>query len=84
MYGFLLYLQSIEANAMLFLLMISLDTPSHFLLNSKSDVFETFVKFKCLIENLFSLKIKQLQIDGGGEYTSHNFTKFLSTHGILH
>ena len=55
-----------------------------FPLKLKSDVFETFVKFKCLIENLFSFKIKQLQIDGGGECTSHNFTKFMSTHGILH
>jgi hypothetical protein len=34
MYGFLLYLQLLEANVMLSLFMISLDTPCYFLLNS--------------------------------------------------
>jgi transposase InsO family protein len=43
-----------------------------------------FVKFKCLVENLFTLKIKQFQTYGGGEYLSNTFTSFLSTHGILH
>jgi hypothetical protein len=47
-------------------------------------VFETFVKFKCLVENYFNLKIKQVQTDGGGEYTSNKFLSFLSTNGILH
>jgi hypothetical protein len=43
-----------------------------------------FVKFKCLVENLFTFKIKQFQTDGGGEYLSNTFTNFLSTHRILH
>jgi hypothetical protein len=51
---------------------------------NKSDVFGMFVKFKCLVENLFTLKIKQFQIDGGGEYLSNTFTSFSSIHGILH
>lgn len=42
------------------------------------------MKFKSLVENLFSCKIKQTQIDNGVEYISHAFTKFLKTHGILH
>jgi transposase InsO family protein len=37
-----------------------------------------------LIENLLTCKIKKLQIDVGGEYTSYHFKQFLSTHGILY
>jgi transposase InsO family protein len=55
-----------------------------FPLKNKSDMLECFIKFKCLIENLLSCKIKQLQTDGGGEYTSHPFKQFLTTHGIHH
>jgi hypothetical protein len=55
-----------------------------FPLQFKSDVFSCFVKFKCLIENMLSLKIKQLQTDGGGEYTSLQFKNYLSSHVILH
>jgi hypothetical protein len=53
-------------------------------LKHKSDVLEQFVKFKCLTENLFSLRIKQLQTDGGGEYSSSAFSKFLANYGIFH
>jgi transposase InsO family protein len=53
-------------------------------LKHKSDALEQFVKFKCLTENLFSLRIKQLQKDGGGEYSSSAFSKFLADHGIFH
>jgi hypothetical protein len=45
---------------------------------------DCFIKFKSLIENLLSCKIKQLQTDGGGEYTSHPFKQFFTTHGIHH
>jgi transposase InsO family protein len=47
-------------------------------------VFETFAKFKFLVENYFNLKMKQLQTDGGGEYILNKFLSFLSTDGILH
>lgn len=47
-----------------------------FPLKHKSDVFDCFVKFKSLIENFFTSKIKQIQTDGAGEYTSHKFTTF--------
>jgi hypothetical protein len=51
---------------------------------NKSDVYQCFVKFTLLVENLFSSKIKQLQTDNGGEYTSALFKQFLSQHGIFH
>jgi transposase InsO family protein len=53
-------------------------------LKHKSDALEQFVKFKCLTEIFFSLRIKQLQTDGGGEYSSSAFSKFLADHGIFH
>jgi transposase InsO family protein len=53
-------------------------------LRHKSDVLSYFVKFKNLVENLFSCSIKQLQTDNGGEYVSMAFKSFTDTHGILH
>jgi len=50
----------------------------------KSDVYVTFLKFKSLVENQFSCRIKQLQSDGGGEFLSKQFTSFLETNGIFH
>lgn len=47
----------------------------------KSDV---FVSFKAKVENLLENKIKILRSDGGGEFTSHQFEKFLSSCGITH
>jgi transposase InsO family protein len=55
-----------------------------FPLKQKSNTLDCFIKFKCLIENLLTCKIKKLQTDGGEEYTSYHFKQFLSTHGILH
>ena len=48
----------------------------------KREVFGIFVKFKTLVENMFSSKIKTLQSDSGGEYIKHTFQQFLVTHGI--
>jgi hypothetical protein len=53
-------------------------------LHNKSEMFANFVKFKLLVENQFSSKIKQIQSDGGGEYVSNQFQTFLTNHGILH
>jgi hypothetical protein len=52
-------------------------------LSLKSDVYNAFQKFKSLVENQFSTRIKQLQSDGGGEFLSKQFTSFLETHGIF-
>jgi hypothetical protein len=40
----------------------------------KSDVFSTFQRFQTLVERQFSLKIKYVQTDWGGEY--HKLNKF--------
>jgi transposase InsO family protein len=53
-------------------------------LHNKSDAFISFKKFKALVENQFSSRIKNLQSDGGGEFISFQFTSFLETHGIFH
>jgi transposase InsO family protein len=53
-------------------------------LHHKYEAYETFAKFKILVETQFCCKIKQLQSDGGGEYTSLWFQQLLSQHGIIH
>jgi len=53
-------------------------------LHHKSETFACFVKFKCLVENLISKKIKAFQSNGGGDFTSNQFKEFLSTNGIIH
>jgi hypothetical protein len=55
-----------------------------FPLKQKSYVLHFFIKFSCLVENLFSYKIKQLQIDNEGEYVSTGFKKFTDSYEILH
>ena len=54
-----------------------------FPLRFKSDVFSCFVKFKSLVENLFSCKLKYFQTDGGGEYSKNEF-QHLEKNGIMH
>ena len=53
-----------------------------YFLKSKSEVFQTFKKFKNLVENQASCKIKKIRSDRGSEYLSGEFTKFLEDHGI--
>jgi hypothetical protein len=53
-------------------------------LHTKSVVYECFIKFKILVEKQFPSSIKQLQSDGGGEYTSLHFQSFLTKNGIVH
>jgi hypothetical protein len=55
-----------------------------YLLRHKSEVLSCFVKFKNLVENLFSCKIKQIQTNNGGEYVFATFKLFTNTHGIFH
>lgn len=52
-------------------------------LHNKSDALHAFKKFKTYVENLLDKKIKTLQCDNGGEYTSLAFKTFLSNHGIF-
>lgn len=53
-------------------------------LHAKPGVFDQFVKFKLMVENQFSLTIKQVQSNGGGEYNSLQFQSFFTKSGIIH
>jgi hypothetical protein len=53
-------------------------------LDTEFAVYECFIKFKILVEKQFSSSIKQLQSDGGGEYTSLHFQSFLTKNDIVH
>lgn len=50
----------------------------------KSDVFPPFVKFKVLVEILFSTSIKQFQYDNGGEFLSSQFKDLFTKCRIYH
>jgi transposase InsO family protein len=53
-----------------------------YFLRHKSDVFETFKKWKAMVENETGLKIKKLRSDNGGEYEDNEFKKFCYQSGI--
>jgi transposase InsO family protein len=53
-----------------------------YFLKTKSEVFKRFQEFKALMENQTRSKIKVLQSDNGGEYTSTEFADFCTQHGI--
>ena len=51
---------------------------------SKSKVFRTFTKFLAYVENQFSMNMKTIRTDSGGEYLSTEFQTFLDSKGIIH
>jgi transposase InsO family protein len=51
-------------------------------IQQKSDVFDTFKKWKALVENETRKKLKCLRSDNGGEYFSKKFDYYYSYHGI--
>lgn len=53
-------------------------------LQRKSEVFDYFKKFKAHVEKQSDYFIKNLWMDGGGEYTSSDFSKFCGEQGIRH
>ncbi len=53
-----------------------------YFLRHKSNVFEAFKKWKVMVENETSLKIKKLCSDNGGEYKDNEFKKFCYQSGI--
>ena len=53
-----------------------------YFLIQKFDVFQTFKKRKCLVENKIDKKLKCIRSDNGGEYCSNEFEDYFSTNGI--
>jgi hypothetical protein len=51
-------------------------------LKKKSDIKNTFIRFKAVVENYFKQKIVTLYFDNGGEYIV--LTEFFVIHGISH
>ncbi|KAH9294173.1 hypothetical protein KI387_040625 [Taxus chinensis] len=51
-------------------------------IKKKSDVFNTFKKWKALVENETGLKLKCLRSDNGGEYCNNEFNNYCSQNGI--
>ena len=47
-----------------------------YFLKTKDEVFDRFIYFKALVENLRGKKIKVLHLDNGGEYIDKYFTYF--------
>lgn len=55
-----------------------------YFLKQKSQVLDTFMEFKSLVENQIGRKIKTFRTDNGGEYLSKDFDKFCKSNGIIH
>lgn len=55
-----------------------------YFLKEKSEVPETFVKFKKFVENQTERKIKVLRTDNGGEYVNNRLKNILEDAGIKH
>ena len=53
----------------------------YYILN-KSDVFDTFKKWKALVENETGQRLNCLRSDNGGEYCSKEFYRYCSKNGI--
>ena len=51
-------------------------------MKSKGEVFEHFKHFKIMVKKEIGMLIKCLRSDGGGEYFSHEFSRFLVEHGV--
>jgi transposase InsO family protein len=48
----------------------------------KSEAFETFKKFKIMVEKMMGKKIRSLRSNRGGEYLSNQFKSYCENHGI--
>jgi len=53
-----------------------------YFLKNKSDVFETFKKWKTMVETESGLKLKCLRSDNGGEYIDGGFKEYCAVNGI--
>ena len=68
--------------------MIFVDDHSRFtklyLLRSKDEALEIFIKYKSEVENQKNKRIKRLKADRGGEYESNPFKEFCEQNDIIH
>uniref|UniRef100_A0A2N9IPG8 Integrase catalytic domain-containing protein n=1 Tax=Fagus sylvatica TaxID=28930 RepID=A0A2N9IPG8_FAGSY len=53
-----------------------------YFLKNKSEVFETFKKWRAMVETETDLKLKCLRSDNGGEYINGGFKEFCAANGI--
>ena len=53
-----------------------------YFLKNKSDIFETFKKWKAMVETETGLKVKCLRSDNGREYIDGGFSKYCTAYGI--
>ena len=53
-----------------------------YFLKNKFDVFETFKKWKAMVETEIGLKVKCLRSDNGGEYIDGGFSEYCAAQGI--
>ena len=51
-------------------------------MKNKFDVFETFKKWKAIVETETGLKVKCLRSDNGGEYIDGGFNEYCAAQGI--
>ena len=54
-----------------------------FIVTYKSEVMQCFVEYKTWVESRTGKLIKTLRCDNGGEYSSKEFDRFLTQHGIV-
>ena len=55
-----------------------------YILKHKDEVFQRFLEWKALVERSSGRHIKALRPDNGGEYTSSEFTLYMTKEGIKH
>ena len=53
-------------------------------MKTKDQVLEKFKEYEAMVTNMTEKKIKILQSDNGGEYTSEEFSNYLKEKGIQH
>ena len=51
-------------------------------MKNRSDVFDTFKKWKAMVETETGLKVKYLRSDNGGEYIDEGFSEYCAAQGI--
>ena len=53
-----------------------------YFLKNKSNMFDTFKRWKVMVETKISLKLKCLRFDNGGEYIDRGFKEYCAANGI--